>query len=255
MESNDHKSSPTKGDPVARTDTAITAWDRRYRVALCRFLRQGPSASPTAAETLGGQAATLGLETLAVAGIHAEALDAATPRDAAPGGPGAEWIEQANTFFKATIVPIEATHRAARQAGSRIDHLTRTLRQRTAESSVSAEQVAQATAQREGAEASAEARAEKHAELLAEANCVQTRLRHEMRAILSQQAGQQQHIGGELRDEIAQSLLAVDLSLLVLKTSGHNHVRTIEKGIADAQRLLQHLSTHACQSAEQEVDV
>jgi hypothetical protein len=47
-----------------------TAWARRYRTALRRFLRHGPSAGASAAKNLGEQAADLGLETLAVGATH-----------------------------------------------------------------------------------------------------------------------------------------------------------------------------------------
>ncbi len=227
-----------------RLDAAITAWARRYRMALCRFLRHGPPASPPSAERLGGQAVALGLETLAVAGIHAQALNSATLRDGSPGNARQRWIERADTFFKETIVPIEATHCAARKADSCNERLTRTLRRRTGESSASAEQLKRATARRQAAEASAGEREARHEKQLANAQRRQKRLRYRMRNILSQQEGERKHIGGELRDEIAQALLAIDLSLLALNAAGHVHTEKTWKTIANAQHNLQEFATN-----------
>jgi len=208
-----------------------------------RFLRRGKSGSLLPAARLGCQAAALGLETLDVAGVHEQALVVLTPPEDAPGNVGSELLERADSFFKETIVPIEATHRAARKADTCIDRLTRTLRQRAAESSASDEQLEQAIAQREAVEANADARAVRHDELLAEAQRIQKRLRDQMRGILSQQESERTRLGGELRNEIAQALLAIDLSLLALRTSGHVNTDKTEKSIAEAERILRESRT------------
>lgn len=211
-------------------------------MALRRFVRNGVSARTSSAENLGVQASVLGLETLDVAGIHAQALNSARPRDDAPVSGTPQGIERADAFFKATLVPIEAKHRAARQADRCIERLNRTLRQRTGESSASAERLTQATAQRKAAEACAGKCAVRQAERLAEAQRLQKRLRHRMRDILTHQEGERKRIGGELRDEIAQALLAIDLSLLALNTPGQGDFENVEKTIANAQRILQKFS-------------
>lgn len=218
-----------------KMNVETTAWARRYRIALRRFLRHGPAASPSAAERLGSQAAALGLETLAVASIHVKALHMLIPQDGSPGIAKQEEIARANTFFKETIVPIEASHRAACNCDRCIDKLTRTLRQLAAESSASAEHLKRETARRQAAEAIAEERAGRHDELLAEAQRMQTHLRHRMRGILSQNESERQRIGGELRDEIAQALLAIDISLLALGTSGRVSSGKTEEIIVKAQ--------------------
>ena len=221
-----------------KTNAERVDWSRRYEAAARRFFRQGKSGSLLPAAKLGRQAASLGLETLDVARVHEQALNTVTPPEDAPGNVGQALLERADTFFKETIVPIEATHPAARKADIRIDRLTRTLRQRTAESSASDEQLEHAIAQREAVEASADASAVHQDKLLAEAQRTQKRLRNRMRGILSQQEGERKRLGGELRNEIAQALLAIDLSLLALKTSGHVDTDKIEKSIAEAQRIL-----------------
>lgn len=224
-------------------DTEQVRWSRRYKAAVRRYLRPESSGGLPAAANLGRQAAALGLETLDVARVHEQALSTVTPLEDAPMNAGQERLERADSFFKETIVPIEATHRAARKSDICIDRLTRRLRQRAAESSASDEQLEQAVAQREAAEASVDARALRHDELLAEAQRIQKRLRDQMRGILSQQEGEWKRLGSELRNEIAQALLAIDLSLLALNTSGHVDTDKVEKSIAEAQRTMRELHT------------
>jgi len=91
-----------------------TGWSRRYRAALRKHLAQDKPASLLPAARLGRQAVSLGMETLDVARIHAHDL----PLVLAPAAPGARkrLTTQAKQFFTETIVPIEATHGAARHA-------------------------------------------------------------------------------------------------------------------------------------------
>jgi signal transduction histidine kinase len=226
-----------------QTDSERAEWPRRYEAALRRVLRRGKHGSLLPAARLGRRAASLGLETLDVARAHEQALTTLTPPEDATGNAGRKRLERADTFFKETIVPIEATHRAARMAESRIDRLTRTLRQRGAEASASDEQLEQAIVQRRALEAHTREREAQHKELLAEAQRVQKRLRHRIRHILSEQEGAWQRIGGGLRDEIAQALVAIDLALLALNTPGHVNTDTVDKSIAKARHILKELST------------
>lgn len=227
-------------EPTTAAERA--AWSRRYKTAIRQFLRRKKVGSLLPAERLGREAVPLRLETLDVARVHEQALRTAIPPDT-PGNAGQELQERAETFFKEVIVPIEATHRAARIADTRINQLTGTLQRRAAESSASGEQLDQAIAQREAVEANADERSVCHDKLLAEAQRMQKRLRDEMRGILSNQEGDRKRLGGELRDEIAQALLAIDLSLLALKSSGHIDTAKAEKSIADAQQIMREIRT------------
>jgi len=228
-----------------KTNAEIAAWGRCYRTALRRHLRSsGPSSNPSAALRLGRRALRLGLETLDIARVHERALDTVTSPEDTPGNDDSEAIERADTFFRETIVPIEETHNAAREAGERIDRLTQMLRQRAAESSASDMQLEQAVACREAAEARAKASAARHDELMKEAQWIQRDLRDLMRARLSCQEGERDGIGRELRDEIAQALVGIDLCLLALKTSGCIDTDKTEKNILDLQRLSVVLKAH-----------
>lgn len=218
-------------------NTARARWSRRYQKALRRYLEQGPSASPQPALKLGRDALSLGLETLDVARMHEQALTALAP----PGSSSATRrtsARRAKTFFTEAIVPIEASHRAARKAEVRIGQLTRTLRRRTKEACASAGQLERAVAQRRETEAALKKIAGQHAKRLAEAQRLQKYVRHQMRENLAAQEDERQKASRELRNEIAQALLAIDLSLLALRTSAKASIGKLNKEIANAQRLV-----------------
>ncbi|TFH40140.1 MAG: hypothetical protein E4H01_17085 [Lysobacterales bacterium] len=215
-----------------------TEWSRRYRTAMRRFLRQGKSGSLLPAARLGRRAVTLGLETLDVARLHAQALTALASSADSSGSAGHKVGEQAEVFFAETIVPIEATHRAALKAEVQIDQLTRTLRRRGNESSASARRLQRAIPQRQAAEAVREKDADQHAKLLAEAQRLQHHFRHQTRELLSAQEDVRERTSVALRNDIAQALLAIDLSLLALKVSASVNPGNVEKELAKVQRLV-----------------
>ena len=92
----------------------LTGLSRAYKVALRKCLEQGPGASCRPVEGLGGRAVALGLDTLDLARIHEQALTtlvlpsrSSRTRDA--------MVRRAGAFFAEAIIPIEKTHRTARE--------------------------------------------------------------------------------------------------------------------------------------------
>ena len=221
-----------------KTDAERVEWSRRYQMAMHRFLRQEKSASLLPAARLGRRAVTLGLETLDVARLHGQALTALAPLGGSSRTTRHKTTERAKVFFAEAIVPIEETHRAAMKAGVRIGQLTRTLRRRTRASSVSVGQLERAIAQRQAVEAVLKQSADRHAKLLAKAERLQKQLRHQTRELLSGQEDERQKTGRELRNEIVQALVAIELSLLALGTSASANTGKLDKEIANAQRLV-----------------
>ena len=224
---------------LLRSKAETTAWARSYRAALCRYLRQRSAKLPASAKKLGGQAADIGLEPLSVAGIHKRALKAATAPENAPGnGDGRQTIERAEFFFKETILPIEATHPAARKADARIARLNLALQRRIAALSTASEALNRATARRKSAETRTAKRKGRHDSLWAEEQRLGKRGRERLRGFVLQQESERKRIGSELRDEIIQALIGIDLGLLALNTAGQADIGKIEKRIDEAQRLL-----------------
>jgi len=209
---------------------------------LRRYLQQGPSASVKTALKLGHKAVALGLETLDVARIHKEALETLASSASSSGDTRHKEAEQAKVFFAETIVPIEGTHRVALEAAVRIDQLAQRLRQRVMTSCASVGQLEQTIAQRREVEELLEQRSDRHAKLLAEAERLQKKLRHQICEILSTHEDERQKHADELRNEIAQALVAIDLDLLMLKTLAGGDTERLEKEIANAERLVAKLA-------------
>jgi hypothetical protein len=224
-------------------------WSRRYRLALRRHLALGAASSLLAAPTLGRQAAALGLETLDVALIHGQALQSLI-RPGRASGTRQTLSARAKAFFAEAIVPIERTHSAARKADVRVGRLTRILRQRTAESATSTRHLARGTARRKAVEEALRKSKNHRTALQRESAHRLQRLRHRMRSLLSVQEGKRLHTSRELRDEVAQGLLAIHIRLLALKKAVRSRTRTVEFEIAETLRLVRqsakrlHRKTH-----------
>jgi chromosome segregation ATPase len=215
----------------------IKDWSQRYQAALNAFLRRGADADARPAARLGRQAAALGLETLNVAKVHERVLNATPP----PKGAVAARRDRhaaARRFFAETLVPIERTHRSARKAEDRVKELTRTLQQRKRETAASQRKLKQGIVRRQSAEAASHDVDRERVRLLKESDKLQRRLRHRLRKLMVlQEAGRRKH-SRRLRDEIAQTLLALDVRLLALKEAGLAGLQKLSKEIAEAQGLV-----------------
>lgn len=214
-------------------------WSRRYRTALCKHLKQGAGARPRPlSDDLGREAVTLGLEPLDVARIHTQALAAAL----LPGGTSVtqqRMSTRAKHFFIETIVPIEKTHRAARQADVHAKQLTHALCRRTMESSAATRRLQRSVCLRQGEEQSIEKDGKRHAKLLAELHRLQNHLRDLAHTCLSAQEDERQRMSLHLQDEIAQALIAIDLRLLTLKKVAKASTASLKKEIASTQQFMQ----------------
>lgn len=220
---------------VVRTDKETAGWSLSYGRALNRYLLQGPGASLLPALRLGRRAASLGLETLDLAVVHEQVMMC---RPGAPAARGPRRLDRARTFFTECLVPIEATHRAALKAGLHVHRLTRALRRRTVESSASSRRLELGVARRRAAEA-ALARGRKHLNVLLEtAGRLHDRMRSQARTVLSEQEVERGRTSRQLQDEIAQTLLAIKVRLLTLKTASAVDMEKLEKEIADMRRLV-----------------
>ena len=210
----------------------------QYLAALRKHLKPGSKASLRPAARLGRRAVALGLETLDLAKMHEQALAAsATPEKSS--SVRERGAKRAKAFFSEASAPIEGTHRASVQTGLRVHQLGQSLRQRTAESSASARQLQRGIAQRRAAEAALKRSAKHCAKLLDESHRLQAHLRHLTHDILSAQEAERQKISRQLHDEIAQTLLAINVRLLTLKRAARANTRDLKKEIASTHRLVE----------------
>ncbi len=198
-----------------------------------KHLQQGPRAGLQPARRLGRQAVAIGLETLDVAKIHAGAL-ATTESSSSRDGV----IKRAEIFFEEAISPIEETHRAALKANAHLNQVNKTLGRRTAELAASHRSLKQGIARRKTVEQALKKSGAHSEQLLKESRRLQKHLRHLTRQILKAQEDKRKKIGRYFHDEIAQTLLGINVRLVSLKTEAAANGKGLKKAIASTQRVV-----------------
>ena len=207
---------------------------RGYAAALHKHLKQGPRASLLPARELGRRAAAIGLETLDVAKIHGAVLAALEGSSSKDGV-----IKKADLFFTEAIAPIEKTHRAALKATAHLKQLHKMLGRRTADLAASGQHLKQVIVERKTAVQALKKSGRRYTQLLKESRRLQKRLRHLTHRLLRTRENKQTKISRELHDEIAQTLLGINVRLLTLKQEATDRTNSFKKEIASTQRLVE----------------
>ena len=205
----------------------------QYATALEKLLKQGPQATFLPALRLGRQAVNLGLETLDLARMHEEALvklQLASRKNA--------FTKLAGIFFTEANTAIEETHRTARRNKLDLGRLMTTLQRRTEQLANSNLQLQKGAVRRKVMEDDFAKRGKHHQKRLEESLELQTRLRQLTHQVLAAQENERKKIGRELQDEIAQTLLGINVRLLSLKLEARSNSRGLKNTIANTQRLV-----------------
>ncbi len=205
----------------------------RYTTALRKHLKQGPRANLQPALGLGRRAVALGLETLDLARIHERAV-ATLELSGSKNG----FIKRAEIFFTEAIVPIVETHRAARQSKIDLSRLNGTLSLRTVELAATNRQLQRGIVRRKRVEAALKKSGEHYSKLLKDSLQLQEGLRQLTHQVLAAQEDERKKISIELQDEIAQTLLGINVRLVSLKQEARSNTRGLRNEIASAQRLV-----------------
>jgi len=211
----------------------LKALSQRYHAALSKHVKRGVRAGLQPALALGRRAAALDLETLDVARIHQKALatlEASSSRDGI--------IERAEIFFAEAITPIEKTHRAALKANVRLNRLRQTLGRRTVDLAASNRSLQQGIIQRKTVQQALKQSGEHSRKLLRESHRLQKHLQRLTHQILSAQEEKRKKISRDLHDEIAQTLLGINVRLLTLKKEAAVNAHGLKKEIVSTQRLV-----------------
>jgi signal transduction histidine kinase len=211
----------------------LTRLSQSYESALRKHLKQGPQASLQPARGLGRQAVAIGLETLDLARIHERALatlEASSSKDGL--------IRRADVFFTETLSPIEETHRAALKASTRLNRLNKLLGRRTADLAATHRVLKQGIARRKTVEAALRKSGDHHRTLLKESSALQKHLQRLTHQILSAQEDKRKKLSQELQDEIAQTLLGINVRLLTVKKAAGSNAESLQKEIVSTQRLV-----------------
>ena len=206
---------------------------QRYVTVLRKHLKAGPRASLQPALGVGRRAVVLGLETLALARIHERAL---VTLEAASGKDG--MVKRAEIFFTEALIPIVETHRAARQSKIQLNRLNETLGRRSAELAATHRLVKRGIVRRKSVEAALKKKGKHYAKLFNDSLLLQDELRQLTHQVLAAQEVERHKVSHELQDEIAQTLLGINVRLLTLKQKARSNTTGLKHEIASTQRLV-----------------
>ena len=217
------------------------ALSRRYAAELRKNLQGGRNSGFHPAVRLGRHAVALGMETLELARMHEQALSSLKVAD------GSAQFKKAEVFFTEAIGPIVDTHRAARQNNNKkLNRLNVLLKRRTAKLAAINHRLKDGIDRRRDVEASLKHRGKQYERLLKDSIGLQEDLRRMTRKMLKAQEEERKSISLELQNEIAQTLLAVNVRLLNLKRQADGNAKRIKNEITATQELAQKTtrSTH-----------
>jgi signal transduction histidine kinase len=206
---------------------------QHYQAALRIHLAEGARARLQPALLLGREAVGLGLETLELARIHDQAL-AKLELPSTKNGT----LKRAENFFNEANSVIEETHRAARQSTAHLSRLKETLDQRKEQLAETNRQLKRGVVRRKIMEDALKKNGSHYKSALEESLKLQKRLRQLTHRVLATQEVERHNISRELHDEIAQTLLGINVRLLSLKQEARNHSEGIKSKIASTQRLV-----------------
>lgn len=210
---------------------------RGYEAALEKHLKSGAWALPADARALGNQALASNLETLDLVQIHEQALTRLVPA----GGSSQtriKAIKRATKFFAEALIPIEQTHHAAVKDKTTVKQLAQTLDQSTADLVIVHLKLEQGIVERKAAESALRKSRQDNTKLLAESRRLQTHLRKLTRQIIATQENDRWQASIQLHDEIAQTLLGINVWLLALKATATANAKDLKKEIASMEQLV-----------------
>lgn len=198
-----------------------------------KHLKRGSHTSLQPALELGRLAVALGLETLELARIHERVLALLK----SPNQPN-ETARKGELFFSEAISPIVETHRAAKQSKIDLNRLNIALNRRTLELASTNRQLQRGIIRRKSVETALKKSGEHYSRLLNDSLQLQEGLRQLTHQVLAGQEDERRKISRELQDEIAQTLLGINVRLISLKQEARLNTRSLKNEIASAQRLV-----------------
>jgi signal transduction histidine kinase len=206
---------------------------QRYTTALQKHLRRGPRGSLPPALRLGRQAVALGLETLELARIHERALAVLELSKSKNG-----LVKRAEIFFTEAITPIVETHRATRRSRIELNRVNETFCRRTAELAAANRRLQRGIVRRKGVEAALRKSGRHYARLLRESLQLQKGLRQLTHQGLAAQESKRRKFSRDLQNDLAQTLLGINVRLLSLEQESRNNTGRLKNEIANTQRLV-----------------
>jgi len=197
--------------------TALSRLEAEYQAALQSYLDDdGSQTNWQKSHELGAQAVAMGLETLGLAKLHDQAVAMIFPVDA-PQASRAEGVRRAAGFFVETLVPIEKTHPGAMKVDADIQQLNATLDQRTLDLAEAHRELRQQVKGRQTAESALRNSEQASSQASGDTQDLEAYLHRCAREILSTTEAERKVTALHINDEIAQTLLGINLRMLALK--------------------------------------
>jgi signal transduction histidine kinase len=206
---------------------------QRYVTALRAHVQSESGAGLKPARTLGRQAATLGLEPLELARIHKQAI---APLKLSQSKDG--MARRAKMFFTEALTPIVATHDAAQRSQKDLQQLNAMLNRRTRELAATNRRLQRGIRQRKRVETTLQKTGKRSARLLKDSQQLQQGLRRLTQQRLAAQEAERKQVSSELQDDIAQTLLGINVRLLTMKRGARGNGTGFKKEIAGTRRLV-----------------
>lgn len=219
-------------------EASLTSFTRNYLIGLSKHLKEDLAVKPVSAKELGLRAVTLGLETLDLAKVHEEALVSIVSHCETPDD-RETMIRRAGRFFAEVIMPIELTHRGAREGNAHLKVMVGQLTKRTQELADSNQELVNEISHRNALEESLRASEQESSELLEKSRQFQEELRLLSRRVLFAQEEERKRNSRELHDLIAQTLTGINLQLSILKARTVSDTKEFHKNIEVTQRLVE----------------
>ncbi len=211
----------------------LARMSQSYVAALRKYLREGLRASLRPALGVGHRAVAYGLETLELARIHERALVLLEL-----AGQKSGLLKRAEVFFSEALTPIVETHRAARESRTQLNRLNQTLSQRTLELAVTNRQLQRGIVRRKSVESALKQSGRHYTRLLKDSLQLQEGLRQLTHEVLAAQENDRAKLSRDLQDEIAQTLLGINVRLLSLRQEARTNTKGLRNEISSTQRLV-----------------
>jgi two-component system, NarL family, sensor histidine kinase DegS len=210
---------------------------KRYLSALRSHLFTGRR-NRDAARELGQLGAESGIETLALARMHENAL-AGLALSVDLSCTSSRMIKRAETFFSNTLIPIEDGHRSGREQCNRLKTAADTLRAHAAELTAGDRKLRREVDRRKTGERAFGKVKERYFRLFTHSQFMQKKLHHLARRVLAAQEDERREISRELHDGVVQTLVGINVELAALASGASTGVTSMKSKIAHTQKLVE----------------
>lgn len=223
-------------------ESQLSRLSEHYLAALRTLFERSPqaacAAAMQAAHAIGKEAVSIGLETLDLARIHDHALAQVLLAGETPAT-CEDLSARAAVFFTEAITLIEVTHRGALQASAALHEMNASLDERTLDLAASNRQLQQQIAERAAVETALKDSQRSSSELLRDSRDLEEQLQEMARTILSATEAERNNMSRQLNDEVAQTLLGINIRMLALKEEVSASHEDLTQEIATTQRLVE----------------